>query len=440
VSGATEQGALMREHLVTEPHIEALYKRVTLRLIPFLFICYLCAYLDRVNVGFAKLQMLSDLQFSETVYGLGAGIFFAGYFLFEVPSNLLLERVGPKIWIARIMVTWGILSSLMMFVTSETSFYVLRFLLGVAEAGFFPGIILYLTYWFPHDRRGRIIALFMTAVAISGVVGGPLSGWIMQEFSGKYGIAGWQWLFVLEGLPSVILGIITFFYLDDSIKKARWLNDSEKALLQERLDQEHATKAHIPLAKVFFDVHVWVFSAIYFLLVMGLYGIGFWLPNIIKSAGVTNLFHNGLLSAVPYLVAAIAMVLVGKSSDKTGERYWHIMISAWFAAFGFWLSSENPGSIVIALTGITIASAGVLSAISLSWSLPTAYLSGTAAAAGIAMINSVGNLSGFVSPTLVGWIKDVTGSLTGGLYLLSGSIAGAGVMVLVAYFMRHKQV
>jgi nitrate/nitrite transporter NarK len=191
---------------------------------------------------------------------------------------------------------------------------------------------------------------------------------------------------------------------------------------------------------VFFDVHVWVFSAIYFLLVMGLYGIGFWLPNIIKSAGVTNLFHNGLLSAVPYLVAAIAMVLVGKSSDKTGERYWHIMISAWFAAFGFWLSSENPGSIVIALTGITIASAGVLSAISLSWSLPTAYLSGTAAAAGIAMINSVGNLSGFVSPTLVGWIKDVTGSLTGGLYLLSGSIAGAGVMVLVAYFMRHKQV
>ena len=398
----------MRETSATEPHVEALYKRVTLRLIPFLFICYLCAYLDRVNVGFAKLQMLSDLKFSETVYGLGAGIFFAGYFLFEVPSNLLLERVGPKIWIARIMITWGILSSLMMFVSGETSFYVLRFLLGVAEAGFFPGIILYLTYWFPHDRRGRIIALFMTAVAISGVVGGPLSGWIMQEFSGKHGIA-------------------------------RWLTDSEKALLQERLDQEHATKAHIPLAKVFFDVHVWVFSAIYFLLVMGLYGIGFWLPNIIKAAGVNNLFHNGLLSAIPYLVAAIAMVLVGKSSDRSGERYWHIIISAWAAAFGFWLSSENPSSIVIALLGITIASAGVLSAISLSWSLPTAYLTGTAAAAGIAMINSIGNLSGFVSPTLVGWIKDVTGSLTGGLYMLSGSIAGAGVMVLVAYFMRHKQ-
>ena len=430
----------MRESTVTEPHVEALYKRVTLRLIPFLFICYLCAYLDRVNVGFAKLQMLSDLKFSETVYGLGAGIFFAGYFLFEVPSNLLLERVGPKVWIARIMITWGILSSLMMFVTSETSFYVLRFLLGVAEAGFFPGIILYLTYWFPHDRRGRIVALFMTAVAISGVVGGPLSGWIMEEFSGKHGIAGWQWLFVLEGIPSVVLGVITFFYLDDSISKARWLTDSEKALLQARLDQEHATKAHIPLAKVFFDVHVWVFSAIYFLLVMGLYGIGFWLPNIIKAAGVTNLFHNGLLSAIPYLVAAIAMVLVGKSSDKSGERYWHIIISAWAAAFGFWLSSENPGSIVIALIGITIASAGVLSAISLSWALPTAYLSGTAAAAGIAMINSVGNLSGFVSPTLVGWIKDVTGSLSGGLYMLSGSIAGAGVMVLVAYFMRHKQV
>jgi len=429
----------MRENAATEPHVEALYKRVTLRLIPFLFICYLCAYLDRVNVGFAKLQMLSDLKFSETVYGLGAGIFFAGYFLFEVPSNLLLERVGPKIWIARIMVTWGILSSLMMFVSGETSFYVMRFLLGVAEAGFFPGIILYLTYWFPHDRRGRIIALFMTAVALSGVVGGPLSGWIMEEFSGKHGIAGWQWLFVLEGIPSIVLGVVTFVYLDDSIKKARWLSDAEKAILQERLDQEHATKAHIPLAKVFFDVHVWVFSAIYFLLVMGLYGIGFWLPNIIKAAGVTNLFHNGLLSAIPYLVAAIAMVLVGKSSDRSGERHWHIIISAWVAAFGFWLSSEHPDSIVIALTGVTIASAGVLSAISLSWALPTAYLSGTAAAAGIAMVNSIGNLSGFVSPTLVGWIKDVTGSLSGGLYMLSGSIAGAGVMVLVAYFMRHKQ-
>jgi len=408
---------------------ENTYKKVTLRLIPFLFICYLAAYLDRVNVGFAKLQMLSDLKFSETVYGLGAGIFFIGYFIFEVPSNILLEKIGPRMWIARIMVTWGVLSSCMMFVTSETSYYILRFLLGIAEAGFFPGIILYLTYWYPQDRRARIVALFMTAIAFSGVIGGPLSGWILETFAGKHGIAGWQWLFLLEGLPSIVLGIVTYFYLDDTVLNAKWLNTEEKNFLQSRLDADAKTKTHLPLAKIFTDLRVWLFSGIYFFMVMGLYGIGFWLPNIIKNAGVTDVLNNGLLSAIPYFVAAVAMVLVGKNSDRTGERHWHMIIFSLLGGAGFWLSSVYASDITIALLGITIATVGVLSSIALSWSLPTAYLTGTAAAAGIAMINSIGNLSGFVSPFIVGWIKDVTGSLSGGLYFLAASIAFSAVLV-----------
>ena len=420
--------------------VESIYKKVTLRLIPFLFICYLAAYLDRVNVGFAKLQMLSDLKFSETVYGLGAGIFFIGYFLFEVPSNILLEKIGPRVWIARIMITWGVLSSCMMFVSSETSYYILRFFLGVAEAGFFPGIILYLTYWYPQDRRGRIVALFMTAIAFSGVVGGPLSGWILERFSGMYGLAGWKWLFLLEGLPSVILGVATFLYLDDTVLKAKWLSPEEKSYLQSRLDADAVSKVELPIAKIFTDARVWLFSGIYFFIVMGLYGIGFWLPNIIKAAGVTDVFHNGLLSAIPYFVAAVAMVLVGKNSDRTGERHWHMIILTLVGAAGFWLSSVFSNNIVIALLGITIAAVGVLSSIALSWSLPTAYLAGSAAAAGIAMINSIGNLSGFVSPFIVGWIKDATGSLSGGLYFLAASIAMGGVLVLCTKLLKPAKV
>ncbi len=411
------------------PDDEEIDRKETVHLIPFLFLCYFVAYIDRVNVGFAKLQMLTDLKFSETVYGFGAGIFFIGYFIFEVPSNILLEKIGPRIWIARIMVTWGVLSSCMMFVNSEASYYVLRFFIGVAEAGFFPGIILYLTYWYEQERRGRVVALFMTAIAFSGVVGGPLSGWIMEYFSGRHGLNGWQWLFLLEGLPALVLGIAAFFYLDDSVAEAKWLSNEEKAVLQSRLDADAKTKVRMPLTKLFTDARVWLFSAIYFFMVMGMYGIGFWLPNIIKAAGVNDMFQNGLLSAIPYLVAAIAMVLVGRNSDRTGERHWHLIICSLLGAAGFWLSSAYEHNIHVALLGTTIAASGLLSAISLSWSLPTAYLTGTAAAAGIATINSIGNLSGFVSPLIIGWIKDATGSLAGGLYFLSASLAFSAILV-----------
>ncbi|HKA89833.1 MAG TPA: MFS transporter, partial [Haliangiales bacterium] len=272
------------------------YAKVTWRLLPFLFACYVFAYLDRVNVGFAKLQMLSDLKFSETVYGLGAGIFFIGYFLFEVPSNLIMYRVGARVWIARIMVTWGILAIAMMFVKTPFQFYVLRFLLGAAEAGFIPGILFYLTYWFPSERRGRISALFLTGIPISGVIGGPLSGWIMSSFAGHHGLAGWQWLFLLEGLPSFALGVVTFFYLPDGIRNCHWLTDSEKDHLELRIQSETREKQHHSLRHVFGEPKVWLLAVTYAFFLMGLYGVSFWLPSLIKSAGVKDPLDVGLLT------------------------------------------------------------------------------------------------------------------------------------------------
>jgi len=410
---------------------ESAYRKVTMRLIPFLFVCYLANYLDRVNVGFAKLQMLSDLKFSETTYGLGAGIFFIGYFIFEVPSNIALSKIGPRIWMARIMVTWALVSAATVFVTSPTIFYVLRFLLGAAEAGFFPGIILYLTYWYPQSRRGRITAQFMTAVAFSGIVGGPLSGWILQEFSGVGGLKGWQWLFLIEAIPSLVLGVCTFFYLDDGVASAKWLSPEEKAILQRDLAADKASKADVPVLALFRDARIWMFCGIYFSFVMGLYGVGFWLPNLLKAAGVQGVFNIGLLSAIPYIAAAVAMVVVGKNSDRTGERHWHLIVLALFGALGFFLSSTYGDNLVVALIGISIATMAILSNISLSWSLPTAYLTGAGAAVGIAFINSVGNLAGFVSPFLVGWIKDSTHSLSGGLFVLSASFVVGALLVFM---------
>src|SRR5579863_2592350 len=292
---------------------EATYRKVARRLTPLLLLCYVVAYLDRVNVGFAKLQMAADLQLSDTVYGLGAGIFFIGYFFFEVPSNLILHRVGARIWIARIMITWGIISALTMFVTTPTMFYVMRFLLGLAEAGFFPGIILYLTYWYPANRRGRMTTWFMTAIALSGVIGGPVSGYILKTFNGMNGWHGWQWLFLLEGLPSIIVGVLVFLVLDDRISKAKWLTDDEKQLLERNIQAEDAEKEDPPLGTVLTSPRVLLMSLIYFSFVMGLYGVSFWLPTIIKATGVTDAFAIGLLSAIPFAAAVIAMLQIGRA-------------------------------------------------------------------------------------------------------------------------------
>ena len=406
------------------------YAKVTWHILPLLFLCYVASYLDRVNVGFAKLQMATDLQLSDTVFGLGAGIFFIGYFIFEVPSNVILHRVGARIWIARIMVTWGIVSGAMVFVNGPIMFYVMRFLLGVAEAGFFPGVVLYLTYWYPANRRGKITALFMTAIALSGVIGGPLSGWVMQSMPGVYGLAGWQWMFVIEAIPSLVLGLATIAYLQDRVHDAKWLTDDEKKLIATQIGAEDKEKGEGTLSQTFANPRVWLCALIYFTFVMGLYGVGFWLPTIIKATGVKSPLDIGMLTAVPYAFAAVAMVLIGRSADRLRERRWHVAIPGVVGAVGLLLSTLFGDNTWLSMSALTLATVGILTTLPLFWSLPTAFLGGTAAAAGIALINSVGNLAGFVSPFMVGWLKDLTHSTNSGMYMLTASLVLGAVLTL----------
>ncbi|RQM48155.1 MFS transporter [Paraburkholderia bannensis] len=411
---------------------EATYRKVAWRLTPLMMLCYVVAYLDRVNVGFAKLQMSAALNLSDAVYGFGAGIFFIGYFLFEVPSNVILHRVGARIWIARIMVTWGLVSILTMFVTTPTMFYVMRFLLGLCEAGFFPGIILYLTYWYPAHRRGRMTTWFMTAIALSGVIGGPVSGWILKAFDGANGWQGWQWLFLLEGLPSVIVGVLVFFVLDDRIGNAKWLTPDERALLERNIAAEDATKEDPPLVTVLTSPRVLLMSLTYFSFVMGLYGVSFWLPTIIKATGVKDALAIGLLSAIPFAAAVVGMVLVAKSADRRRERRWHIAIPAAVGALGLVLSVTWAHDTALAMAALTLATFGILTTLPLFWSLPTAWLAGTGAAAGIALINSIGNLAGFLSPYAVGWLKQATAANDSGMYMLAAFMILGGLLALSA--------
>jgi len=407
------------------------YAKVFWRLVPFLMLCYVIAYLDRVNVGFAKLQMSQDLGFSETVFGLGAGVFFIGYFLFEVPSNLLMHRLGARIWIARIMITWGILSGMFMFVETPTGFYILRFLLGLAEAGFYPGVILYLTYWYPAHRRAKIIALFMSAIPVAGIFGNPLSGWIMEAFHGTHGLQGWQWMFLIEAVPALVIGVVTVMYLDNGIASAKWLSDDEKKLLTREIEQDQkqtGTQKH-SLRAVFADKRVWWMCLIYFAFVAGQYGLTFWMPTLIKSTGVTGAFNIGLLSAIPFLCAIVVMNLLGHSADRRRERRWHLIVPALAGAVGFTAAASFADNTVVSLVFLSMAAAGVLTCAPLFWSLPTAFLSGTAAAAGIAIVNSVGNLAGFASPYMIGYLKDLTSSTASGMYVLAGVLVIGAIAV-----------
>lgn len=410
---------------------EALYRKVAWRLIPLLLACYVVAYLDRVNVGFAKLQMMDQLGFSDTIYGLGAGMFFIGYFLFEVPSNIILHKMGARVWIGRIMISWGLISAAMMFVTTPTMFYVMRFLLGVAEAGFFPGIILYLTYWYPADRRARITAMFMTGIAIAGVIGGPVSGIIMKYTNGIYGWQGWQWMFLLEGLPSVALGLVVIMMLDDRISEAQWLTEEERALLAHNIAKDEAHKEDESFLRIISSGKVWLCAAIYFSYVMGVYGVSFFLPTIIKSMGHTDVVEIGLISSIPYSVSVVVMLLVARSADRTGERRWHVAIPGMLGAVGLALSVILAKDGTLAIAALTLGLSGIMTTLPLFWSLPTAFLAGTGAAAGIALINSLGNLAGFVSPYAVGWLKDATGSTDAGVYLLAAAMV-VGVLLTLA--------
>ncbi|EEG09618.1 MFS transporter [Pseudogulbenkiania ferrooxidans] len=406
-------------------------RRISWRIVPFIMLLYFIAYIDRVNIGFAALTMKEDLGFTASILGFGAGIFFWGYFLFEVPSNIVLHKVGARLWIARVMVTWGIISGAMAFVEGPTSFYVIRFLLGAAEAGFFPGIILYLSYWFPARHRAGVTALFMAAAPISTALGSPISAALL-EMHGVMGLAGWQWLFIIEAVPAFILGVAVFFFMTDKPEQAKWLKEDERTWLIQTMAEENSRKAadakHGILSGLA-NPRVLALAMIYFGTSAGLYTLGIWAPQIIKQLGVSSM-TVGFLNAIPPIISVIAMVWWSRHSDRTGERTWHVILACLAAAVGL-VVAAGSNSIIGLIAALTLVNIGISCAKPPLWSMPTAFLSGAAAATGIATINSIGNLGGFVGPAMIGWTKDQTGSFAGGLYFVSGLLVLSAVLTLV---------
>ncbi len=418
----------LMQNLPTVPESTALAK-VRWRLIPFLFLLYVIAYLDRVNVGYAALDMNRELGFSAAVYGFGSGIFFLSYTLLEVPSNLVLARVGARLWIARIMITWGLVSMAMVFVDSPLSFYVLRFILGAAEAGFFPGLILYLTHWFPARERARAVALFMTATAMAGVIGAPISSAILQ-LHGFGGLQGWQWLFIVEGLPAVVLAPVVLRRLTERPADAAWLSAAEREWLTREMAREHdqTHDVHLTFRAAASSGRLWALAALYFCIVIAFYGVSFWLPQIVQATGHLSSATVILLTAIPYIAATIGLVVVGSRSDTMAERRWHVAIPCLIGAAGFVLTVLAPQTATASLLTLSLAAFGIWGALGPFWTMPTAFLRGTAAAGGIAIVNSIGNIGGFAGPFLIGWVRDTTGSFEGGLLTLAAVLViGAGI-------------
>ncbi|MDM8005511.1 MAG: MFS transporter [Phycisphaerae bacterium] len=420
-------------------------RTVLLRLIPFIVILYVFNYLDRVNVSFAKLEMKEDLGFSESMYGLGAGIFFISYFLFEIPSNLIMQRVGARLWLARIMITWGLISSAMMFVRGPYSFYALRFLLGMAEAGFAPGILLYLTYWLPVRHQAKAVAWFLTSTAIAGAVGSPLAGLLLKlDGTAVFGrvLAGWQWLFLLEGIPSVLGGIAILLLLPNRPEQVKWLSPEQQHWLNSEVqaDRERLKSVgHTSFFQAFRSPTFLMLNVIYFTLMFGFQGINFWLPTIVKQLTASrDSLHVGLIASLPYFAAMVAMVLIGRHSDRSGERRWHVAVCAAGGVLGFVLCAVTNHP-VVGIAAMALAASAIWSTLGPFWAMPPAFLVGTAAAAGIAMINSIGNLGGFVGPYLIGVTVDHTQSYKAGLLLTATSLMLGGALTLLVKRLSNRQ-
>jgi MFS family permease len=416
-----------------EAHVDraaSTHRAVTWRLMPLLLVCYLFAHLDRINIGFAKMQMSQDLHLSDTVYGLGAGLFFIAYALFGVPSNLMLDRVGPRRWIACLMVVWGLLSTSMLLIESSSAFYLLRFALGAAEAGFFPGILVYLNRWYPAGRRAQVTALFAIAVPLAGVVGGPMSGAILAFMHDTGGLRGWQWMFLLEGAPVVLLGLVVLAVLPEHFERVSWLNEQQKATLRAQFGEEEQRKPVTSFGAIFASRALWLLVAVYCAVMLAVNTLAFWMPSLIHSAGVASDASVGLLSAVPYVAGCMFMLACGRSSDRHRERRWHLCVPLLMAATGIAIAAIAPGQAVPVLAGLVLAGMGASAALPMFWQLPPAFLNARTQAAGIALISSLGSIASFFTPYFIGWVRDTTHSASLALYVLAVFIALGGLLVL----------
>ena len=412
----------------------AVYRKVLWRIMPFLMLCYIVAFIDRANIGFAKLHFITDLGFNDAIYGIGAGIFYVGYILFEVPSNMVLHKNGVRQTLLRIMVLWGVFSAGMAFMQTSTHFYVMRFLLGAAEAGMFPGMLLYLTYWVPLNRRARFNALFTASIPLAGMLGGPLSGWLMHTFEGVAGMKGWQWMFIIEGLPACALGLVAYFYLQDGPASAKWLTPAQKNIITEDLAKSVSVKKNggeHSYMDAIRDPKLYWLSGMGIAVLVSTGGVFFWLPTIIRKSGIDNVMTIGILSVIPFLIALIVQYLNARHSDRTGERRWHVAIPAFCAAIGWASLPSVQGNVPLSLLMLTLATAGTLGLTGPFWTLPSSFLSGKAAAGGIALLSTFAGLGSVFSPMLVGWLSSTTGSLAMGQYYFAALMLFGAVTLLI---------